>query len=589
MAKTYVEVHEKAKVLILDYATSLGGTWATERLYPGLKTNNIVGTYEFSDFPLVPEKYGIAPGQHIPGRVVQAYLSDMCQAYGLTSRIRFRTKVESATLLSNAQWEIGYTTESQTDKEASCDRASTQQAGTKTRGKLIASKLVLATGLTSEPFMPPLPGKENFKGTVFHAKDFKKRAEELNDVKSVVVIGGNKSAWDVCYTSATRFNAKAHMVMRRSGGGPSWCWPTRMKGYLSSISRVSATRAFTWFDPNPYGRSALPVRAFFTRSWLGRKLASMFWRHLDSKVVKYNAYGDGTGISDLRPWTSTFWMGNSLSIHNYETSWFDLARKGQITAHAAQVVSLSEHSVHLSDGTIIEADAVICCTGWEVRPTLDFFPKNISDRMGLPSYDDSNKEIELAVREDILRNTPVLREKIVKELPEGLRPEKQQSNAKEVAEAAVAIPKLSPYRLHRFVLPVNQDLIRMKNFAIIGAHITLHTAILSQAQALWITAFFDDKIPHLSNHSTTGHGFKEIQRQMYYDTEYQKLRRPHETGGTGSRCPDLVFDSIPYADMLLSDLNLPYQRKSSWYQELTSPYCLADFKGLVQEWVRKTR
>ena len=63
MAKTFLEVHPSSNIVILDYADSVGGTWASERLYPGLKTNNIVGSYEFSDFPLVPKQYGIEPGQ----------------------------------------------------------------------------------------------------------------------------------------------------------------------------------------------------------------------------------------------------------------------------------------------------------------------------------------------------------------------------------------------------------------------------------------------------------------------------------------------------------------------------------------------
>ena len=39
----------------------------------------------------------------------------------------------------------------------------------------------------------------------------------------------------------------------------------------------------------------------------------------------------------LRPWTSMFWMGNSLSNHNYETNWFDLVKEGRIVVHHADV------------------------------------------------------------------------------------------------------------------------------------------------------------------------------------------------------------------------------------------------------------
>jgi cation diffusion facilitator CzcD-associated flavoprotein CzcO len=38
--KTYRDVHPHASVLVLEKGTEVGGVWATERLYPGLKTNN---------------------------------------------------------------------------------------------------------------------------------------------------------------------------------------------------------------------------------------------------------------------------------------------------------------------------------------------------------------------------------------------------------------------------------------------------------------------------------------------------------------------------------------------------------------------
>jgi len=48
MAKTYLEASPSSRLLILDSASSIGGDWASHRLYPGLKSNNILGTYEFS-------------------------------------------------------------------------------------------------------------------------------------------------------------------------------------------------------------------------------------------------------------------------------------------------------------------------------------------------------------------------------------------------------------------------------------------------------------------------------------------------------------------------------------------------------------
>src|ERR1700760_3113246 len=94
MGKTYHEICPNSRMLIIDSSESIGGTWAKERLYPGLKTNNIIGSYEFGDFPMTPAKFGVSPGQHIPGAVVHEYLCQYAAAFDLVSRLRMKTKVE---------------------------------------------------------------------------------------------------------------------------------------------------------------------------------------------------------------------------------------------------------------------------------------------------------------------------------------------------------------------------------------------------------------------------------------------------------------------------------------------------------------
>lgn len=572
MAKTYIETHPEASILILDYGESIGGTWAEERLYPGLKTNNIVGTFEFSDFPLTPKLYGLEPGQHIPGTVVHKYLCDFSKHYDLESRIRLRTKVDTATLLPSGLWQIGYST----SPSSSAGAEKSDMEPTTGRGEVLASKLVLATGLSSQPFMPPLPGRENFKGHIFHAKDFKSRAEDIASSKTVVVIGGNKSAWDVCYTSAARFGANAHMIMRRSGGGPSWVWPAKFPGFFTSLAGLSSTRLVSWLDPSPFGPSGKAMRAIMNRSWVGQKLISLFWSHFDSKVASFNEYDGHPRTKNLKPWTSTYWMGNSLSIHNYDTRWFDLAKDGRITAHAAEVVSLSEGTVQLSDGTSIKADAIVCCTGWEAKPNIKFLPEDVATKIGFPGELPSDPSLEAQVREEVWNSAPILRREPIRNLPVSLNAETLPSK-KEKSES-------SPYRLYRFVVPYHHDFIRRRNFAIIGAHITIHTAILSQAQALWITSYFDSRIRHLGG-SNKEPDYNKIKHDTFYHTEFGRIRRPRETGGAGERYPDLVVDSIPYTDMLLSDMGLTYHRKQSLYKEIMEAYRVSDYKGLVNEWI----
>ncbi|ORY61579.1 uncharacterized protein BCR38DRAFT_373516 [Pseudomassariella vexata] len=556
MAKAYLEASpiEDSNILIVDYASSIGGTWATERLYPDLKTNNIVGSYEFSDYPMDLQRYCLKPHQHIPGTVVHRYLSDFAEHYGLTPRMQLRTRVEAANLQEDGSWIIEFSTNGPDRRE--------------TLGRLVASKLVLATGLTSEPYMPVFSGQEIFKGHIFHSKQFKNRIDQISSSQKVVVIGGNKSAWDVCYAAA-RFGAKVHIIMRPSGGGPSHVWrPIRVLGLETSLSRLSLTRLFTWVDPNPFGSAGKTARWLLHQNSLGRKICLLFWGFLDQYICRTNGYDEvDSQVRMMKPWTSTFWMGNSLSIHNYETDWFQLVRDGQITPHVAEVLSLTETLVQLSDGTSIEVDALVCCTGWKFIPAIKFSPEWAASEIFGGNLD---SEVAKDVRSEVLQRCPVLKSAPIRKLPPGTPSGKDASMGPNEAQSL---------RLCRFMVPTSPRLFQKRNVAFIGAHLSIHAVMLAQVQALWIVAFFQDKLSL----------DVEDQNSLAFDTalhsEYEKLRRPKEAGGTGNRFPDLVFDSLPYVDMVLGDLGMRAKRKGSWWKDVFSPYSLADYKGLVQEWL----
>jgi cation diffusion facilitator CzcD-associated flavoprotein CzcO len=59
VCKTYLEVNPQARVLVLDAGATLGGTWAKERIYEELFSNNIAGMLEFSDFEMSEERFGV--------------------------------------------------------------------------------------------------------------------------------------------------------------------------------------------------------------------------------------------------------------------------------------------------------------------------------------------------------------------------------------------------------------------------------------------------------------------------------------------------------------------------------------------------
>jgi cation diffusion facilitator CzcD-associated flavoprotein CzcO len=186
-AKTRHQLHPEESMAVIDSASTLGGTWAEHRLYTGLNTNNRLSTYEYPDFPMSTETFGTKLGEYIPGEVVHRYLNMYAQHFGIYNKMRFEHKVETAEHQEDGGWIL-------TVKDAKA-------------GKVVmikARKLVLATGVTSEPFLPHFEGQEGFGVPLFHGKDLLRHEDTYKTAKSVTVFGGTKLAWDVIYNYATK-------------------------------------------------------------------------------------------------------------------------------------------------------------------------------------------------------------------------------------------------------------------------------------------------------------------------------------------------------------------------------------------------
>ena len=160
----------------------------------------MVGTYEYPDYPM-DESFGVKAGEHIPGAVLHKYLSSYAQKFGVSERMRLNTKVETAEKKENG-WLLHTSTEHGSEQ-------------------YLTEKLIVATGLTSEAFVPTFDGQERFNAPIFHCRDFRDHADTLKTAEDVVVYGGTKSAWDAAHAYASA-GVQVDMVIRESGHGPVW-------------------------------------------------------------------------------------------------------------------------------------------------------------------------------------------------------------------------------------------------------------------------------------------------------------------------------------------------------------------------------
>lgn len=546
----------------------MGGVWSKHRLYKGLKSNNMLGTYEFSDFPMTPELFGVQPGEHIPGHVVQAYMEKYAEHFGFTDRIRLETSVQSAEHRLDETWLLTTTTKDTPEQT------------------MVARKLIVATGITSQAYLPDFRGQETFEAPLFHCRDLLQHEEKiLQPGQKVTVFGGTKSAWDAAYASATS-GVQVDWVIRESGHGPTWMAPPYVTPLKKWLEKLVTTRLLTWFSPCIWGDADgfTNTRSFLHGTWLGRKIVDGFWWVLANDVVQLNGYDKHPEVNKLKPWISPFWIASSLSILNYPTNIFDLVRNGTVRVHIADIDHLSRNAVHLATGTVLsDTSALICSTGWKATPNIQFLPAGIDRELGFPwSEDPLDATLVQRADEEILRRFPRLRDQPT--------PNAQYRPLSDDAPATAT----HPFRLARFMVPLS--MIHERSIAFMGVTMTINTALLAQTQALWIAAYFNGKldlkptarypsglaedltIEKLGNNTNND---LDLTWETALHSEFGKYRYP---GGFGRRNPDFVFDALPYVDLLLRDLGLETNRKGGVLAQCFAAYGMEDYRGLVDEW-----
>lgn len=334
----------------------------------------MLGGYEYPSFPLNGASYGLTPADHTPRDVVHDYLLRFAEHTGVAAWTRLRTKVLSISKLEGdgaaaKGWELHVCSFPPGDEDSDDEpTAAPSTPDLATTNVLRMKKLVVATGLTSEPFLPALPGAATFGAPLSHVKHLRQRRGLLSTAKRIAVLGGTKSAYDVAYTYATEADAQVHMINRASGHGPALIAPAYVTPLKKILAEVVCVRAVSWVSPCIWAEPTdgyTSIRRFLHGTTLGRFIVDKFNATLDNKVNTVTGYDKHPGIKKFKPWTSAFWLGSYVGSLTYETDLSELVRNGRVKDHVADIETLSSGGgVHLSDGTVLnDLDALICSTG----------------------------------------------------------------------------------------------------------------------------------------------------------------------------------------------------------------------------------
>jgi cation diffusion facilitator CzcD-associated flavoprotein CzcO len=313
---------------VLERGEHVGGVWQANT-YPGAACDVPSVIYQFS-YALKPDwsrRYGTQAE-------IRDYLQEVAEEHGILPHVSFGREVVSAT------W----------DEPAARWRIATADGETRE-----ADVLICATGQLSRPRIPAVPGRETFGGAQFHS------AEWDHDVdlrgRRVALVGGGASAIQV---GPAIVDEVAHLtVVQRS---PSWIvnkydWtPSRLEKALLRrfpvLQRAYHNGMWLYFESRyPVVKRAFdPVR----RLWMRERRARI-----------RRTIGDPAKAAAATP---GYAMGcNRLLL---STEWYPMLARPDVDLAGAAVTGMTERGLVCADGTAVDADVVIWCTGFTATEYL---------------------------------------------------------------------------------------------------------------------------------------------------------------------------------------------------------------------------
>lgn len=314
--------------VLLERGHEIGGTWR-DNTYPGAACDVASHLYSYS-FALNPNWTHDRAHQ----AEIQTYLLDIVDRYGLRSRVRFGSEVQTATWSESAgRWTVR------------CADGHT----------VSARFLVSAIGGLKDPRFPAIPGRETFAGESVHTSRWRSDLD-LRD-KRVGSIG----------TGASAIQAVPEMAP--------------IARHLTVFQRTPAWVMHRENNPIPQG-----LRAVFRRSPAAMKAYrfAIYWRHeffyaalfqSDNALAKlirryalHQLHGQVPDPALREQLTPDYRLGCKRIL--FSDSWYPTLQREDVSLETRSIVEIVPEGVVLSDGTRIDLDVLVYCTGFTVDKPL---------------------------------------------------------------------------------------------------------------------------------------------------------------------------------------------------------------------------
>lgn len=323
---------------VLERHDHVGGVWQANS-YPGAACDVPSVIYQFSHALHGDWKYRYGRQEEI-----REYLDHVSRDSGVHDHIRFGAQVTAAT------WD---------------DDAATWTIELVEGEPLVADVLICATGQLSEPAIPRIPGLDTFSGHHMHSAEWDD-AVELRG-KRVAVVGGGASA--IQLVPAIVDEVKHLTVIQRD---PSWVvnkYDWKVSGleraamrHVPGLERLYHDLMWWWFEVR-----APSVQTRF--DWLRGIWAAERRAHIRRTLKEPKKVAAATP-------DYTFGCNRLLLSRD----WYPTLARPDVDLLGEAVTEMTPTGLICGDGSTVDADVVIWCTGF--RATEYLSPIKVTGRGG---------------------------------------------------------------------------------------------------------------------------------------------------------------------------------------------------------------
>jgi cation diffusion facilitator CzcD-associated flavoprotein CzcO len=326
---------------VFEKEDAAGGTWHMQT-YPGLACDVWAHSYNYS---FAPNPDWSAAFVFQPE--IEAYLQKCARDFGVQPHIRFNTRVLSAELQANKQWQL-----------------------TLSDGTVVNFDAVInAMGNQHTPVIPEIPGSGTFAGPSWHSANYN-HAVDLRG-KRVTVIGSAAAAIQIVPEVAKV--AGQLTVLQRS---PNWIVPRNNKPYSAFTRKM--------FQRFPFTLRCLQsvqnvLMGFVHKAFLlddnRRALFEKMGRAFIEKSIKDPA------VRKLVQPDSLYGCKRPLVSDDF----YPALNRENVRLVASAAASITPDAVITASGEHIASDVIIYCTGYRV---MDFDRIRVIGKEGKSLADD---------------------------------------------------------------------------------------------------------------------------------------------------------------------------------------------------------